>query len=111
MTTSRTTTSSEFFAPNSRFAFIPIRALADAVNSPTPRLALPSFQRDAVWDERHVELLWDSMLRGFPVGAILLARGRNADTRHLQLSRMDVAKATGHSGDGQQRQNGHRLAL
>lgn len=84
----------EFFAPNSRFAFIPIRALADAVNSPTPRLALPSFQRDAVWDERHVDLLWDSMLRGFPVGAILLARGRNADTRHLQLSRMDVAKAS-----------------
>lgn len=99
----------EFFKPNSRFAFIPIRDLADAVNSPTPRLALPSFQRDAVWDERHVELLWDSMLRVFPVGTILLARGRNTETRQLQLSRMDVAKATKRleSGlvliDGQQR--------
>ncbi len=99
----------EFFAPNSRFAFIPIRALADAVNSPTPRLALPSFQRDAVWDERNVELLWDSMLRGFPIGAILLARGRKTVTRQLQRARMAVANPTQMSNsalvliDGQQR--------
>ncbi len=99
----------DWFPPGVKFAFVAARDLAAAVNSDTPQLALPSFQRDAVWDERHVELLWDSILRGFPIGAILLARGGSTDTRRMQRSQMDAAKETHRPGgglvliDGQQR--------
>ena len=101
-----------FFPAGTRFAFVPIRAIAAAVNSATPELALPSFQRDAVWDERHIEVLWDSILRGFPIGAILLARpqhGLGRSTRKLQQSRAVGASPIGAQMaemlliDGQQR--------
>lgn len=84
----------DLFAGDRRFEFVPIRVLADAVNAEVPTVALPSFQRDAVWDERRVELLWDSLLRGFPIGSILLARGIDAPTRTLQRGRSERAKPT-----------------
>lgn len=34
---------------------------------------LPSLQRGAVWRPRQVEALWDSLIRGFPIGSFLLA--------------------------------------
>ncbi len=37
-------------------------------------IGLPAFQRSTAWDERRVELLWDSVTRGFPIGALLFAR-------------------------------------
>ena len=33
---------------------------------------VPSLQRGAVWKPGQVELLWDSILRGFPIGAFVL---------------------------------------
>ena len=39
----------------------------------TLRATLPALQRGAVWQARQVEELWDSLLRGFPIGAFLLA--------------------------------------
>lgn len=36
--------------------------------------ALPSLQRGAVWKPNQIELLWDSILRGFPIGALVLCR-------------------------------------
>ncbi|NOY89780.1 MAG: DUF262 domain-containing protein [Deltaproteobacteria bacterium] len=82
------------------------------MNAASPNLQLPAFQRDAVWDERRVELLWDSLLRGFPIGSILLARplASGSATRALQRSRADQGRAvTRDAGaelvliDGQQR--------
>ena len=35
-------------------------------------IVLPAIQRDFVWDEDRIELLLDSMFRGYPVGIVLL---------------------------------------
>ncbi len=35
-------------------------------------IVLPAIQRDFVWDEDRIELLFDSLLRGYPVGIVLL---------------------------------------
>lgn len=35
--------------------------------------AIPSLQRGAVWKPQQVELLWDSILRGFPIGALVIS--------------------------------------
>src|SRR5271155_2721043 len=36
--------------------------------------SLPALQRGSVWKAHQVELLWDSLVRGMPIGAFLLAR-------------------------------------
>ncbi len=36
-------------------------------------IGLPVFQRGSAWNERRVEMLWDSLSRGYPVGTLLLA--------------------------------------
>lgn len=33
---------------------------------------LPSLQRGAVWRPNQVELLWDSIMRGFPIGSLVV---------------------------------------
>lgn len=38
---------------------------------------IPALQRGLVWKPRQVELLWDSLLRGFPVGSFLLSEAEN----------------------------------
>ena len=35
---------------------------------------LPSLQRGAVWRPNQVELLWDYILRGFPIGSLVVTR-------------------------------------
>lgn len=48
--------------------------------------AIPSLQRGAVWKPQQVELLWDSILRGFPIGALvvspLLERQKSRPGKH-----------------------------
>lgn len=34
---------------------------------------IPAIQRGLVWKPRQVELLWDSILRGFPIGSFMLS--------------------------------------
>lgn len=34
---------------------------------------IPALQRGLVWKPRQVELLWDSLLRGFPIGSFMLS--------------------------------------
>lgn len=74
--------------------------------NPTPEIvaALPALQRGAVWKAQQTEALWDSMIRGFPVGAFLVTpydqnRGRQ-NARHEQPGILDP---THHLLDGQQR--------
>ena len=35
---------------------------------------VPSLQRGAVWEPQQIEMLWDSIMRGFPIGAIVIAK-------------------------------------
>jgi hypothetical protein len=36
------------------------------------RVGIPSLQRGAVWKPAQIELIWDSIFRGFPVGALVV---------------------------------------
>lgn len=44
-------------------------------------LKIPSIQRGLVWKPKQVEMLWDSLLRGFPIGTftVLLKDGSSSD--------------------------------
>lgn len=70
---------------------VSVKALADALNGNENSIQLPSFQRDAVWDETHVEKYWDSILQGFPVGSLLFARVANMDVGEMAPRRVQVA--------------------
>ena len=41
---------------------------------PDVKAQLPVLQRGFVWKPGQVEKLWDSLIQGFPVGSLLLAR-------------------------------------
>lgn len=78
--------------------------------------ALPSLQRGAVWKPHQIELLWDSILRGFPVGSLVVSHklanqtsrsGANAGTRQAWLD----GDITHHLLDGQQRCNAIALGF
>lgn len=74
---------------------------------------LPNLQRGAVWKPYQMEQLWDSLLRGFPIGSFLLApfdksRG-NVELRFSQCSKGKEPEY--HLLDGQQRANAIALAF
>lgn len=62
--------------------------------------SVPSLQRGLVWEVQQIELLWDSIFRGFPIGSIVLsekiANQGNRSSSH-------EASVTHHILDGQQR--------
>ena len=61
-------------------------------------LNLPQIQRGLVWKAAQIELLWDSILRGFPIGSFVVAEfSDNNNESSLQLL------------DGQQRMNAIKL--
>lgn len=35
---------------------------------------VPSLQRGAVWEPQQIEMLWDSIMRGFPIGSIVITK-------------------------------------
>jgi len=43
------------------------------LNSEKAEVGLPALQRGYVWNTKQVETLWDSLLRGFPIGSFLVA--------------------------------------
>lgn len=78
------------------------------------RAELPALQRGAVWRAPQMEALWDSVLRGFPVGAFLLApfdSDRGTKTFAYATERATTAPATHHLLDGQQRSNALALGF
>lgn len=75
--------STPWFNSSSPLATVPLLEIAQAVHRDPPLLMLPSFQRDAVWREQRIIALWDSILRGFPIGTILLARPRDLTGAHV----------------------------
>lgn len=78
--------------------------------------ALPSLQRGAVWKPHQVELLWDSILRGFPVGSLVVSRkltnqaSRSGASASTLLAWSDD-EITHHLLDGQQRCNAIALGF
>ncbi len=47
-------------------------------------IVLPAIQRDFVWDETRVEMLLDSIMRGYPIGIVLLCETHTA-SQHRQF--------------------------
>jgi hypothetical protein len=83
-------------------------------DNPELRAALPALQRGAVWRAPQIEDLWDSVLRGFPVGAFLLAPYQSdkgvKDLAYAGPESRTVAP-THHLLDGQQRSNAIALGF
>jgi len=51
-----------------------LREIADwQLDAKNAKVGLPALQRGYVWKPQQVETLWDSLLRGFPVGSFLVA--------------------------------------
>lgn len=61
------------------------------------KLRIPPIQRGLVWNPAQVETLWDSILRGFPIGSLSLLHGDDPDTLEII--------------DGQQRTNAISLGF
>jgi hypothetical protein len=94
----------KWFNENESIENVLLSDLANEINNPNKNVQLPTFQRDAVWDEKHVELLWDSILRKFPVGSLLFARTSDYEkvknaTKGLMVSKDGEAKKTNESSD------------
>lgn len=70
-------------------------------------LDIPAFQRGLVWNPAQVEVLWDSLMRGIPIGSITLIKYANDSN----LRRGNEEKATHGIFDGQQRLNAIKLGL
>ncbi|RMD80284.1 MAG: DUF262 domain-containing protein [Gammaproteobacteria bacterium] len=65
------------------FAWIANTADTGGPPNDSPTLELPSFQRGFVWRPHQVELLWDSLCRGLPIGAVLLGPTTYPSRYHL----------------------------
>jgi len=81
-----------WFSNNTSLENISLGKLSDALNSKSNKIQLPSFQRDAVWDEQHVELLWDSIIRKFPIGSLLFAQAKDYDQSKMGKKGLMISK-------------------
>jgi hypothetical protein len=71
---------------------------------PAPMIAsIPKLQRGLVWNPSQIELLWDSLLRGFPIGSLVVC------PRIPGQDDGDDPSVTHHLLDGQQRS--HAISL
>ena len=73
-----------------------------------PIAGIPTLQRGLVWNAARTELLWDSLLRGFPIGTFVFCRRLTQQRTRDEFAR-DLSDATHHLLDGQQR--AHAIAL
>lgn len=68
-------------------------------------IQLPPIQRNSVWNVAQIERLWDSLLRGFPIGSFLVSPRHKEDKARDLYSGMQIESL--HDGyfllDGQQR--------
>lgn len=64
--------------------------------------SVPPLQRGLVWSPQQVEILWDSILRGFPIGSLVIAPQKESAQQKT---------ATHHLIDGQQRTNAITLGF
>lgn len=73
------------------------------LNKDNEVIRIPTYQRGRVWRPSQVELLWDSILRGFPIGSFILSKshinGKQDEKVYYDLM------------DGQQRINALKLGF
>lgn len=89
---------------------VSVKDLVEQCFDPVDRWNLALVQRDRVWDELHTRHLLDSLIAGYPIGAILLCRVR--DKSRVIVTGPDRARREEDAGstdwqiiDGQQRIN------
>lgn len=70
------------------------------------RASIPALQRGLVWTPQQNELLWDSILRGFPIGAVVVTKWSDKLKKTAEAADDSI---TYHLLDGQQRC--HAIAL
>ncbi len=111
--------SMEFFSLERNPDSISVKVLAEAFNSGQQEIQLPAFQRDAAWDEAHTELLWDSIVREFPISSLLFAQtDPQSEQVYKVLQSSGIARQTNQLSqtrwilvDGQQRSRAVALGL
>lgn len=76
-------------------------------NNTTPTVFIPRLQRGLVWNPRRMEVLWDSLMRGIPVGTFLFAPAEGCDDQIKAESEIKTANLSNCFllMDGQQRSN------
>lgn len=73
--------------------------------TPPIMASVPALQRGLVWRPQQIELLWDSILRGFPIGALVVC------PKIARQERRHDPRITHHLLDGQQRCNAIALGF
>jgi hypothetical protein len=57
---------------------------------------LPPIQRNAVWNVAQIERLWDSILRGYPIGSFLVSpRQKNSKARDIYKGEQNLSEKEG----------------
>ena len=67
-------------------AFFPPLSVADAIEKiDYNQYLLPAIQRDFVWPHSKIEMLFDSLMQGYPIGSMLLWRvnGKNTENQRF----------------------------
>ncbi|MCF7787060.1 MAG: DUF262 domain-containing protein [Prosthecobacter sp.] len=86
----------------------------EKINTPQMIAAIPSLQRGAVWKPGQVEMLWDSILRGFPIGSLVVCpkfEGQNFHSGKHGQGWKDQEAVSHYLLDGQQRCNAIALGF
>ena len=60
---------------------------------------IPELQRGLVWKPAQVELLWDSILRGFPIGSFLLSDIPDDKERYYLMDGQQLPYAAVYNAD------------
>lgn len=84
--------------------------IASEPNDTEIHAEIPTFQRGLVWNPAQIEVLWDSLLRGIPIGAISLIPKEGAE-RYSQTATKNQRSEGYFILDGQQRCNAITLGF
>lgn len=66
------------------------------VSGEKTKISLPSLQRGFVWKPEQIEALWDSIFRGYPIGAIMMSVDKEANRFLLDGQQRSTSIALGH---------------
>jgi hypothetical protein len=65
-------------------------------NDEETKITLPSLQRGFVWKPEQIEALWDSVFRGYPIGAIMMSVDKEKNRFLLDGQQRSTSIALGH---------------